>query len=104
MNYRDVDDAVHLVGGRFAFAVLLQKRVRELVRGARPLCPPGRTHIDTALAELRAGKIKLVEAPEPTPEELAEAEAAEAAAAAAAAEAEKTPKTADSPAAGGGIL
>ncbi len=64
MNYRDVDEAVELAGGRFAFAVLLQKRVRELVRGARPLVEPGRTHIDTALAELRAKKIRLTEPPE----------------------------------------
>lgn len=71
MNYHDVDHSIHLTGGRFAFAVLLQKRVRELVRGSRPLVEPQRTHIDTALLELREGKIILKERPKPSKAELA---------------------------------
>jgi len=37
MEYRNIDEAVEKVGGRFKFSVLIQKRIRELVRGAAPL-------------------------------------------------------------------
>ena len=37
MEHRGYDALVEKIGGRFQFAVLVQKRVRELVRGATPL-------------------------------------------------------------------
>lgn len=53
------DQAIEKVGGRFRCLVLLQKRVRELVKGAAPLVPaePGMTPIDIALCEVLADKI-----------------------------------------------
>ena len=70
MNYRDVDEAVDLVGGRFAFAVLLQKRVRELVRGAAPLIETREVNpIKIAFLEMERGLIELIpdeETPAPT--------------------------------------
>jgi DNA-directed RNA polymerase subunit K/omega len=103
MNYHDVDHSVDLAGGRFAFAVLLQKRVRELVRGARPLVEAQRTHIDTALLELREGKINLKDAPQASQADLAKASAVLGAKASAGA-ASASKSTESSVVGGGGIL
>ena len=103
MNYHDVDHAVELAGGRFAFAVLLQKRVRELVKGSRPLVEAQRTHIDTALLELREGKINLKDAPQPSAADLAAASKVLAAGAAGGAS-EASKSTESSVVGGGGIL
>ena len=63
MHYRDAEDLYDKFGGKFAFTVLLQKRVRQLVGGEKRLLKLGEgvnNPIDIALAEARAGKIRLV--------------------------------------------
>lgn len=57
------------VGGSFRLTALLQKRVRELVRGQKPLFETReRNYIKIAAEELRRGLIDLVpEEEEPTP-------------------------------------
>ena len=59
------------VGGSFELTALLQKRVRELVRGQRALYETReRNYIRIAAEELRRGLIQLVpdEEEKPTPE------------------------------------
>lgn len=52
---------VKLVGGSFRLTALLQKRVRELVRGQRPLFETReRNYIKIAAEEMRRGLIELV--------------------------------------------
>jgi DNA-directed RNA polymerase subunit K/omega len=52
---------VKTVGGSFKITALLQKRVRELVRGQKPLFETReRNYIRIALEELRRGLIELV--------------------------------------------
>ncbi len=63
---------VRQVGGSFRLTALLQKRVRELVRGQRPLFETReRNYIRIAAEELQRGLIELA------PEEEGDAEAAE---------------------------
>ena len=50
------------VGGSFKLAVLIQKRMLELMQGARPLIPrEGMTNLELAIREIREDKITLVE-------------------------------------------
>ncbi|MEM7201243.1 MAG: DNA-directed RNA polymerase subunit omega [Planctomycetota bacterium] len=64
---------VRQVGGSFRLTALLQKRVRELVRGQKPLFETrDRNYIKIAAEELRRGLIDLVAEeeqvePEPPP-------------------------------------
>ena len=60
---------VRQVGGSFKLTALLQKRVRELVRGQKPLFETReRNYIRIAAEELERGLIQLVpEEDEPTP-------------------------------------
>jgi DNA-directed RNA polymerase subunit omega len=62
-SLEDYSRAAEKVGGRFRLTVLLQKRVRELVRGAAPLVDvrPGDSPIHVALREVLEGKVELVE-------------------------------------------
>ena len=54
-------ELVKQVGGSFRLTTLLQKRVRELVRGQRPLYETReRNYIKIASEELRRGLIELV--------------------------------------------
>ncbi|HEB53283.1 MAG TPA: hypothetical protein ENI87_08525 [bacterium] len=54
-------ELVRQVGGSFRLTALLQKRVRELVRGQRPLFETReRNYIKIASEELRRGLIELV--------------------------------------------
>jgi DNA-directed RNA polymerase subunit K/omega len=54
-------ELVSQVGGSFKLTALLQKRVRELVRGQRPLFETReRNYIRIASEELRRGLIELV--------------------------------------------
>jgi DNA-directed RNA polymerase subunit K/omega len=54
-------ELVSQVGGSFRLTALLQKRVRELVRGQRPLFETReRNYIRIASEELRRGLIELV--------------------------------------------
>jgi len=53
---------VKAIGGSFRSTALLQKRVRELVRGQKPLFDTReRNYIRIALEELRRGLIELVQ-------------------------------------------
>jgi len=54
-------DLVRQVGGSFMLTTLLQKRVRELVRGQKPLFETReRNYIKIAHEELKRGLIELV--------------------------------------------
>lgn len=54
-------ELVREVGGSFKLTALLQKRVRELVRGQRPLYETReRNYIKIAFEEMRRGLIELV--------------------------------------------
>jgi len=60
----DAGVLVDLYGGRFRMTSIIQKRLRELVRGARPLVevPRGRKDlIDIVMRELEEGKIEPTE-------------------------------------------
>ena len=59
MELSDYDLAIEKVGGAFRLSVVLQKRVRELVRGARALVEVGErdTPIDIALREVLEDKV-----------------------------------------------
>ena len=49
------------IGGSFKLAVLIQKRMLELMQGARPLVPrEGMTDLELAIREIRKNKITLV--------------------------------------------
>ncbi len=49
------------IGGSFKLAVLIQKRMLELMQGARPLVPrEGMTDLELAIKEIRENKITLV--------------------------------------------
>jgi len=68
MDFRKIQEAQERYGGPFAMTSILQKRVRELVQGARPLVETDKTRpIDIALEELLANRITL----EPHEEEVA---------------------------------
>lgn len=55
-------ELVKQVGGSFRLTALLQKRVRELVRGQRPLFETReRNYVKIASEELRRGLIELVQ-------------------------------------------
>ena len=52
------DVAINKLGGRFKFTVLVQKRMVELMEGARPLVErEGRTDFAVAIDEVMQGKI-----------------------------------------------
>ncbi len=55
----DYDDLVKKAGGRYRFVTLIQRRMRELQRGAAPLIEKKGALLDTAIAEFRAGRIHL---------------------------------------------
>ena len=62
---------VRQVGGSFKLTALLQKRVRELVRGQRPLFETrDRNYVRIASEELERGLIELVPDDDVTPEGL----------------------------------
>ncbi len=65
---------VKQVGGSFQLTTLLQKRVRELVRGQKPLFETReRNFIRVASEELRRGLIELVPDEEQAPPSMPEA-------------------------------
>ncbi len=48
------------IGGSFKLAVLIQKRMLELMQGARPLIPrEGMSDLELAIREIREDKITL---------------------------------------------
>lgn len=57
---RQFAEAKELVGGRYRLTALIQKRIRELVHGERPLVECAtRDYVEIALAEILAGKIEM---------------------------------------------
>ncbi|MFQ5844978.1 MAG: DNA-directed RNA polymerase subunit omega [Planctomycetota bacterium] len=70
MDFRKIQEAQERFGGPFKVTSLLQKRVRELVLGSKPLIETDLTRpIDIALEELLKNKLDL----EPPGEESAAA-------------------------------
>jgi len=60
MEFRKLQEAQERFGGPFAMTAILQKRVRELVQGSRPLVETRATRpIDIALDELLEGALTL---------------------------------------------
>lgn len=53
------EDMIKKVGGRFKLASLIQKRLKELMFGARPLVDPGKmTPIEIVMREILEGKLE----------------------------------------------
>ena len=60
MDFRKIQEAQERFGGPFAMTAILQKRVREIVQGSRPLIETDKTRpIDIALDELLANRLTL---------------------------------------------
>jgi DNA-directed RNA polymerase subunit omega len=60
MDFRKIQEAQERIGGPFAMTAILQKRVRELVQGSRPLVETNLTRpIEIALEELLANRLNL---------------------------------------------
>jgi DNA-directed RNA polymerase omega subunit len=58
MTKSEIDGLAEKFGGRFKLTVLIQKRVRELVKGAQKLIESEHKNlIDIALDEIKAGKV-----------------------------------------------
>jgi len=55
------EQIVHKVGGRFKLTALIQKRMLELMQGARPLVErtPGMTDMEVAIQEILDDKIAI---------------------------------------------
>jgi DNA-directed RNA polymerase subunit omega len=54
------DEVVKKVGGQFRLTALVQRRLKELIEGARPLVETGgRTLIEVAIEEILADKIAI---------------------------------------------
>jgi len=68
------DEIVNKVGGRFKLTALIQKRIVELMQGARPLVEreKGMTDMEVAIQEILADKIGIDydKSDIPRPEEL----------------------------------
>ena len=54
-------DLIYKFGGRFKLTALIQKRLQELVRGARPLIEStvGLTQLEIVIAEIKQNKITI---------------------------------------------
>ncbi len=60
MDFRKIQAAQERFGGPFAMTAILQKRVRELVQGSRPLIETDKVRpIDIALDELLENRLNL---------------------------------------------
>lgn len=55
------DEIVTKVGGRFKLTALIQRRLQELIDGARPLVEPqpGMTNMEIAIQEILQDKISI---------------------------------------------
>lgn len=55
------DELILNVGGRFKLTALIQKRLSEMLEGARPLVQrkPGMTDIEVVVEEISQGKIAI---------------------------------------------
>jgi len=59
MDKSEIDALAEKFGGRFKLTVLIQKRVKELVKGAARLVETDHKNlIDVALEEIRQGKLQ----------------------------------------------
>jgi DNA-directed RNA polymerase subunit K/omega len=59
MDKSEIDGLAEKFGGRFKLTVLIQKRVKELVKGAARLVDTDHKNlIDVALEEIRQGKLQ----------------------------------------------
>ena len=66
MNRSEIDELAEKFGGRFRFTVLIQKRVKELIRGAARLIESDEKNlIHVAIEEIKQGKIGIEGDPEP---------------------------------------
>lgn len=62
MDILEIEEAIRKVGGRFKLTVLINKRIRELIRGYRPLVKIDSTNpMEIAFREILEGKIALVD-------------------------------------------
>lgn len=53
------EDLIKKVGGRFKLAALIQKRMKELMFGSRPLVEPGKmTPMEIVMKEIMDGKLE----------------------------------------------
>ncbi|SVD38154.1 uncharacterized protein METZ01_LOCUS391008 [marine metagenome] len=65
MNKSEIDELAEKVGGRYRFTVLLQKRVKELTRGAvRLIESDAKNLIHVAMEEIKQGKVGIENGPE----------------------------------------
>ena len=64
---RQIDRLDEKVGGRFKLTSLIQKRIQEVIKGS-PRLMEGKTPLRSALAEIEAGKVEIVEAAKPDEE------------------------------------
>jgi DNA-directed RNA polymerase subunit K/omega len=64
---RQIDRLDSVVGGRFKLTALLQRRIQEVIRGS-PRLMDGKTPLRSALAEIEAGKIEMIEVEKPSEE------------------------------------
>jgi DNA-directed RNA polymerase subunit K/omega len=64
---RQIDRLDEKVGGRFKLTALLQRRIQEVIRGS-PRLIEGRSPLRSALLEIEAGKIEMIEAEKPAEE------------------------------------
>ena len=55
------EDLIKKVGGKFKLTALIQRRIKELVHGSRPLIErePGMTDIEVVVREIREDKISI---------------------------------------------
>jgi DNA-directed RNA polymerase subunit omega len=64
------DDLMRKVGGRFKLAALIQRRLVELLQGARPLVETkGLTDIEVVVKEIMEDKIGIREVPDDVEDE-----------------------------------
>jgi DNA-directed RNA polymerase subunit K/omega len=60
VNYTEIDQMAERFGGRYKLTVLIQKRLKELVKGAQKLVDlEDRNLINVVMEEIRQGKITL---------------------------------------------
>ncbi len=58
------DELINRFGGRFKLTSVIQKRWRQLLRGARPMVEPeGLTELEVVVKELVEGKVVIDESP-----------------------------------------
>ncbi len=58
------DELIIRFGGRFRLTAVIQKRWRQLLRGARPMVEPeGLTELEVVIKELVDGKIEIDDSP-----------------------------------------